>query len=115
MKPFLFVVWCSDLNANKDFYQSIGFTLEEQQHEGHDKHYSAQLGDMVFELHQSNDTMQASNNRLGFVVDNELPDYDQTLEAIAELASATYDMGNGQWYSVVSDPDGRSVELVYQK
>lgn len=115
MKPFLFVIWCKDLNANKDFYQSIGFTLEEQQHEGHDKHYSAQLGDMVLELHQSNDTMLVSNNRLGFVLDKDIADHEETLATIGELASATYEMGENQYYSVVSDPDGRSVELVYSK
>lgn len=115
MKPFLLVLWCNDLAANRDFYQSIGLTMEAQQHEGHDKHYSAQLGEMVLELHQCNDTMQASNNRLGFVLDQEIADYQQVLDTVGELASATYEMGENQFYSVVSDPDGRSVELVYSK
>ena len=109
MKLYLMVIFTRDINASIEFYQKLGFTLSKEQFDQGPEHYCMTLDETVFDLFPSNDK-PTQNLRFGI----ELQGNTNTNE-IAALAHETYDIGDGKAYSVLNDPDGNTVEVVYLK
>ncbi|MEL7968760.1 VOC family protein [Vreelandella neptunia] len=108
MKLDLFVLRCSDLRASKQFYEQLGFSFVEEQHDHGPVHYSSENAGFVFELYPLVSSESVANTRLGFSVeglDNIIPDLDLVDQ---------YEFGGKHVY-IVQDPDGRKVELSEQK
>lgn len=113
MKPYLFVLRSKDIDETKSFYQNLGFKFNQEQHAGGPLHYSTKLSEIVFEIYPCSAGEVPSNNRLGFEIPPETDNYQSIIEHAKIIALQTQQLGNGQTYCVVVDPDNRQIELVY--
>lgn len=109
MKLYLMVIFTNQLSDSIEFYQKLGFTLNKEKFDQGPEHFCMTLGDTVFDLFPSNDE-PTQNLRFGIELD-ETTD----ISAISSLAKETYDIGDGKAYSVLHDPNGNIVEVVYYK
>lgn len=97
----LLVLYVTDPQRSREFYELLGLTLTEEQHDGGPVHYSAQLpGGTVLELYPSGDR-SVTHTRLGFMV------RDRAAVATA-LRSAGFTVKR---QSLAIDPDGSRVEI----
>ncbi|SIJ94927.1 VOC family protein [Mycobacteroides abscessus] len=97
----LLVLYVTDPQRSREFYELLGLTLTEERHEGGPVHYSAQLpGGTVLELYPSGDR-SVTHTRLGFMV------RDRAAVATA-LRSAGFTVKR---QSLTIDPDGNRVEI----
>lgn len=115
MKPYLIVLKSVQLEACVAFYQSLGIAFEQASHDEKTIHYTTKMDSLVWELYPVNEGEQASNNRLGFQLSPEQTDQDSIVAFIKQKAEQIHDFGNGQHYAVMEDPDGRTIEVVYQQ
>lgn len=107
----LLVLKTHDVVGVVSFYQLLGLTFVEEQHGKGPLHHSAPLGDGIIEvyplhLNQSVD----STSRLGFAI----KDPDSAVRAIESVGGHVIKRGlDTPWgyVALVSDPDGRTVEL----
>lgn len=104
MKISLLVLRCKDLDKSKAFYEQFGLTFAREQHGSGAIHYSTDLSGTVLELYPSSDLAFHDNTRLGFELDN----VQELIGGV--LVLNMYDGLNGKVY-VISDPDGRKIEL----
>ena len=106
----LIVAWCKDLEANRQFYEMLGLQFVKEQHDG-PSHYAAKMGHVVFELyplsHQEGLTIPM---RLGFTIKN-LNYVRKQLQLNQIPSSDVHENIHGRSI-VVTDPDGRKVELI---
>lgn len=107
----LLVITSAKTEAMLAFYAAIGFRFEQEQHGTGPLHYSAQVGDTVFELYPlgSKDAADATT-RVGFAVDH----LGMTLGNVKAVTGAVIREPEATAWgrrAVVRDPDGRSVEL----
>lgn len=65
MKLSYLVLYSSDLEKLKSFYEDLGLQFKQEQHGGGSVHYSCSLDNVVLELYPGDSPV-----RLGFVVDN---------------------------------------------
>lgn len=86
----LLVLRCKDLQASKRFYEDLGIQFEKEQHGNGPIHYAAVFSGFVFELYPA-ETQATDYTRLGF-------SSTQFAESI-----------------VLTDPDGRKVEISPKK
>jgi len=102
----LLVLKTAHVESVREFYTHVGFHFVEEQHGKGPRHYSAPLGDGVFEVYPLPEGAEAdATTRLGF--------------RVADLASVLLGLGNMSgpkqtvWglRAMVRDPDGRTVEL----
>lgn len=105
----LLVLRSSDLEKSVGFYNLLGLSFVEEKHDSGPKHYSSQIGQLVFELYPLGEKDPTHHIRLGFVFDS----VDETLlwlesESIVHSAEDT-DRGR---LAVVNDPDGHIIELL---
>ena len=104
MKISLLVIRCQDIEASKDFYQLLGMSFSKERHGTGPWHYSCEQDGCVFELYPNKGERQKDNSRLGFKVKN-------LTDIIEQLSSAeAYEYAGKQIY-VVTDPDGRKIEI----
>jgi len=104
VKISLLVIRCQDIEVNKSFYESLGLSFVKEKHGNGPTHYSCEHDGCVFELYPNKGEAPQDNNRLGFKVTN--------LASITENIAVTesYEF-EGNTIQVVTDPDGRKVEI----
>ena len=107
----LIVIRVEDLTRSKKFYEILGINFSYEQHGKGEKHLSAVLSGIVFEIYPSNNNIDTSGLRLGFRVSS----VDKTIEDLEEIAVVIVSPAkNSEWgrRAVVLDPDGHKIELV---
>ena len=108
----LLVIRTKDIKILADFYSMLGMSFEYHQHGKSPFHYSATIGQTVLEIYPltKNQTTADNNLRLGFGIDN----FGKTVEKLRELG-VVFSLEPGQtefgYMTIVSDPDGRKIEL----
>ena len=95
-----------------DFYTILGLQFEYHKHENSPYHYAASIGKTVLEIYPlaKNQTEPDKNLRLGFEIDH----FDETvrkLKALDVLFSQEPTQTDFGFMAVISDPDGRKIEL----
>lgn len=106
MKLNLLVLRTNKLEDLKLFYSAFGAAFVSERHGSGPDHYTARLGDLVFELYPTPDGIAPDPGlRIGLSVD----DLHGTLRSIGQAVTPR----QTQWglRAVVRDPDGRAVEL----
>ncbi len=115
MELKLIVLYSSDMERLRSFYQSLGLEFVEQKHETGPKHYACQLGSLVLEIYPRIQERLGRTaygaSALGFVVDN--------LDALIENVEKEYVHRAPKQSPYVRtaylyDPDGRKV-IVQEK
>jgi predicted enzyme related to lactoylglutathione lyase len=110
----LLVLRSAKIEAMLAFYTTIGLRFEQEQHGTGPKHYSAQIGGMVFELYPlGNKDAGDTTTRLGITVDDLGKTLDR-LKAVSAVVSREPEATPWGRRAVVRDPDGRSIELYEQ-
>ena len=104
MKISLLVIRCKDIEVSKSFYETLGLSFIKEKHGNGPTHYSCEHEGCVFELYPNRGEAPKDNNRLGFVVS----DLAQVIDKLA--TTDTYEF-NGSTVHVITDPDGRKVEV----
>jgi catechol 2,3-dioxygenase-like lactoylglutathione lyase family enzyme len=104
----LLVLRCSNLEASKVFYESLGLSLKPEQHGSGPPHYSTLLGETVLELYPA--TTPAPTVRLGVSV----PQLEKALAAVTALGDfvLSSELEGTPARALVRDPDGNKVELI---
>ena len=107
----LLVIRTRDIQLLRGFYELLGLHFSEEQHGKGPIHFSASVGDAVFEIYPLPEHQDADDTtRLGFAV----PEISEVLERIeSEGGKIVTPASSTPWgtRSVVADPDGRKVEL----
>ena len=104
MKISLLVIRCQDIEVNKCFYELLGLSFVKEKHGNGPTHYSCEHDGTVFELYPNKGEHPQDNNRLGFKVAN-------LINIIKNVAvTSTYEFA-GNTVHVLTDPDGRKVEI----
>ncbi len=107
----LLVIRTSDPQKLSAFYSLLGFTFDYHKHGKSPYHYSATIDKLVLEIYPLAETQTEPDRhlRLGF----EVNDFDETIKALQDnnvefTKPTTTDFG---LITIVSDPDGRKIEL----
>jgi lactoylglutathione lyase len=107
----LLVLRTSNPEKLADFYTLLGLNFDYHQHGNSPFHYSAMIGEMVLEIYPftKSQTEADKNVRLGFSVDN----FEETMAVLArhDIPFSTPILTDFGFVAVVSDSDGRKVEL----
>jgi lactoylglutathione lyase len=97
-----------------DFYSLLGLTFEYHKHGNSPMHYSVSIGSLVLEIYPltKSQTDLDKNLRLGFAVDN----FDETLKLLKSkgISFSEPTLTDFGFVTIISDPDGRKIEL-YKK
>jgi len=115
MEIKLLVLRTSGMQNLADFYSLLDLTFEYHKHGKSPYHYSAKIGFAILEIYPlaKNQTETDSNLRLGF----SLNDFDKTIKLLKEnrieFVSEPIETDFG-FMAVISDPDGRKIELYKQ-
>ena len=104
MKISLVVIRCQDIEASKRFYQQLSLTFIKEKHGSGPEHYSCEHEGVVFELYPNKGEASEDNVRLGFKV------AELALKVATLPVTSSYEF-DGEIIYVVTDPDGRKVEL----
>ena len=107
----LIVIRVKDLNRSKKFYETLGINFSYEQHGKGEKHLSAMLEGIVFEIYPSSNNIDTSAIRLGFRVSS----VDETIEELQAIETVIVSPPkDSQWgkRAVIVDPDGHKIELV---
>ncbi|MDY6901712.1 MAG: VOC family protein [Cyanobacteriota bacterium] len=107
----LIVIRVKDLETSKKFYETLGINFVYEQHGKGEKHLSAVLEEIVFEIYPSSNNVDTSQLRLGFRVSS-VDKVIEKLQAIeTDIISPPKD---SQWgrRAVILDPDGYKIELI---
>ena len=108
MQISLLVIRCQDLAKSKHFYESLGLTFVQEQHGEGDLHYACEYQGCVFELYPSHSregqAISQEAIRLGFKVSD-------LMGVIAKQTDYQTYSFHGQTIYLVTDPDGRHIEL----
>ena len=104
MRISLLVIRCRDIEASRNFYESLGMSFVKERHGSGPEHYSFTEDACVFELYPNKGEMPNDNIRLGFTVQNVAG----IINKVSPLESYVY---AGRRIYVVIDPDGRKVEI----
>ena len=114
MEIRLLVIRTNDPKRLAAFYSLLGLTFEYHQHGNSPMHYSATIGKMVLEIYPLTKSQPEPDKhlRLGFTLDN----FDETLNHLKanEIECSEPTLTDFGFVTIVSDPDGRKVEL-YKK
>ncbi len=115
MEIKLLVLRTFEMKKLADFYASLGLTFDYHKHGKSPYHYSTKIGSAILEIYPlgKNQTEADRNLRLGF----SLNDFDKTISLLKEnkieFVSEPIETAFG-FMAVISDPDGRSIELYKQ-
>jgi lactoylglutathione lyase len=114
MEMRLIVIRTGNMQAQVEFYNLLGVHFEYHSHGNGPFHYSAQIGPTVFEMYPlaKNQVEADKNIRLGIGIDN----FDHVITALRNAGVAFNDPVQTAFgfMTVITDPDGRRVEL-YKK
>lgn len=108
----LIVLRTGETKRLSDFYSLLGLTFDYHKHGNSPFHYSAAIGQTVLEIYPlaKGQNEPDKNLRLGFGINN----FDETIqklkgmEVIFSLEPIQTEFG---FMTIVSDPDGRKIEL----
>lgn len=106
----LVVVFAHDLEAAREFYASLGLTLNPEQHGTGPRHYAATSGGAVFEIYPDRDGKRKGELRIGFQVASVDGIVQQLRQRQVPILSEPKESAWGR-RAVVEDPDGNRVEL----
>lgn len=111
--PFvnLIVLRSEDIDRAAQFYQSMGLLFTKHRHGNGPEHYSAEVGEVVFEIYPLGTHVPTTSARIGFSVD----DVDLVTEMLLNFGGNVISaQKNSEWgrRAVVKDLDGHSVELI---
>lgn len=111
----LLVLRSGDPKKLAGFYNLLGLTFEYHKHGNSPYHYSALIGQSALEIYplSKNQTEPDKYLRLGFNIDNFETIMEKLKESHIQFSSEPTQTDFG-FMAVVSDPDGRKVEL-YRK
>ncbi|MGB6295234.1 MAG: VOC family protein [Rivularia sp. (in: cyanobacteria)] len=107
----LIVIRVEDLIRSKKFYEILGISFSYEQHGNGEKHLSAILSGIVFEIYPSSNNIDTSAVRLGFRVSS----LDKTIEELQAIETVIVSPPkDSEWgrRAVILDPDGYKIELV---
>jgi catechol 2,3-dioxygenase-like lactoylglutathione lyase family enzyme len=107
----LVVIFSNDLQRSVEFYTSLGLTFTLERHGNGPEHFASEIGGLVFEIYpRPADGENSGPARIGFRVAS----VDEALATLklrgVRVLSAPHDSPWGR-RAVVSDPDGRRVEI----
>lgn len=107
----LIVLHSKQLDKTKAFYEALGMKFKAEKHNTGPEHYAAELENCVFELYPLPELVEASTDLLHIGIYTSHIDY--LLNNPLLSASIVIKPRHTKWgYRVVlSDPDGRAVEL----
>ncbi|NNE00269.1 MAG: glyoxalase/bleomycin resistance/extradiol dioxygenase family protein [Pirellulaceae bacterium] len=107
----LLVIKTHDVPKVVAFYQLLGLNFAAEQHGKGPLHYSAPLGNGIFEIYPlSSEQRSDCTTRLGFAV----ADPDATVASTDDYGGRVIKPGRDTpwgYMALVSDPDGRTVEI----
>jgi transcriptional regulator with XRE-family HTH domain/catechol 2,3-dioxygenase-like lactoylglutathione lyase family enzyme len=102
------VLYTSDLDRSREFYEELGLALTEERHGNGPKHYSCFLGSTVFELYPCSDQRRAGFTRLALT-------WSGASTSAASCAGVkqvrAIGCSAGTRGVVVTDPDGNRIEM----
>jgi hypothetical protein len=108
--PALVVIRSTNIDRAALFYEAAGMNLTKHAHGSGPEHYTAMLGDLVFELYPAQNQESSAGVRLGFKVSS----VKNCVEAIRKLNGKVVSepalRANG-FSATVQDFDGHKVEL----
>ncbi|SFD91796.1 VOC family protein [Flavobacterium phragmitis] len=114
MEIRLLVLRTNDQKRLVAFYSLLGLKFDYHKHGNSPMHYSAEIGSLVLEIYPlaKNQTEPDISVRLGFTIDN----FEETLKFLSDndISYSEPIQANFGFLTVVSDPDGRKIEL-YKK
>ncbi len=113
MKIYLFVYYVEDIEKTKKFFTKLGIEFKEAKHGDAPTHYSTKLGDTVFEIYPVDKGCAPTHFRLGLDLSSLGKLSDESLKFIKENSESIQSLGNGQFYSVVTDPVGNKIEVFW--
>jgi catechol 2,3-dioxygenase-like lactoylglutathione lyase family enzyme len=107
----LVVIFSNDIQRSVEFYTSLGLTFTRERHGNGPEHFASEIGALVFEIYpRAADGENSGPARIGFRVAS----VDEALASLnlqgVRVLSAPHDSPWGR-RAVVSDPDGRRVEI----
>lgn len=112
MKLRLLVIRTASMPALAAFYESLGIEFEYHRHDDSPMHYSGRAGETVIEIYPlaKGQEQPDKNLRIGFTI----TDFDAVMEKLqatgVDFVSPPMQTAFG-YCAVVTDPDGRKVEL----
>jgi predicted enzyme related to lactoylglutathione lyase len=106
----LIVIRFGNLEKACRFYEALGIQLRPEQHGSGPPHFSAQFGDVTFELHPLGNLPITIATRLGFRVASVDTAITAAQDAGGALVSAAIQTPWG-YRAVVADPEGHRIEL----
>ena len=111
----LVVIRSADIERAMAFYAQLGLHFRKHRHGNGPEHYSAELGDVVFELYPTGaDGKSSLGTRIGFAVRS----VDEAIKALRDYPEAIVSPAkDSEWgrRAVVADPDGHRIELLQAK
>ena len=114
MELRLLVIRTNDQKRLADFYSLLGLSFDYHKHGNSPFHYSAGIGSLILEIYPltKNQTVIDKDLRLGFAIDN----FEETLKRLAgkDIVFSEPALTDFGFLSIVSDSDGRKIEL-YKK
>ena len=106
----LVVLQARDVESARDFYSRLGLSFIAEQHGTGPHHYSATLGELVFEIYPRQADTPSAPQRVGF----RIPSVDEMVETLRRRGTRVVtEPKPSAWgrRAVVEDPDGNRVEL----
>jgi predicted enzyme related to lactoylglutathione lyase len=112
----LIVLKSSDVLHSLAFYEAFGLSFKEEIHNSGIVHYACNLGTMTIEIYPGTDgiapnPLQSGATMLGFRVAS-IDDICTKLQEISDAPLPTIQPSPGGRRAILTDPDGRKVELV---
>jgi len=104
MQVSLIVIRCQDIYISKIFYENLGLVFQKEKHGKGPEHFSSEYDHIVFELYPNKGIATNDNIRLGFKSKN----LSETIKSLDITSSYEFD---GNTVYIVTDPDGRKIEL----
>lgn len=113
------VLFAVDLEATVEFYRAVGIDLEHEDHGDGPIHYATELGQLHFAIYPAECVSTAPDHRAG---GSSFPGFyvqslDETTSALVTMGSPLLSQHETRPWGcriVVTDPDGRPVEINQQ-
>jgi len=96
------------------FYEALGIHLQPEQHGNGPPHFSAQFGDVTFELYPLGNSPITIATRLGFRVASVDDAITAAQDSGGALVSAAVQTDQG-YRAVIADPEGHRIELMQSR
>ena len=95
---------------SKVFYERLGLRFEREKHGTGPEHYAAQVEKLVIELYPFKGSGRPDNVRLGFAC-SDISAMSGILRAADVAVEQALQQADNRLVLIVSDPDGRKIEL----